>query len=127
MNAPYHLLVADDDDALRETIAHALESQGYWVTSAGSGEEAIAIAKAHFIHCAILDYRMGDMTGLDVFLQLRSAGALRASILMTAELEQRLQNQAERLGFSQCLKKPVSAHLLRNTVAEVLGRMMPDP
>jgi len=120
MTPPYHLLVADDDDGLRESLTMALESQGYWVSSAGSGEEALTIAKSRFVHCAILDYRMGDMTGLELFKQLRAASALRASILLTAELERTLQNQAHLAGIEVCLKKPVTPDQLRSSVAQVL-------
>lgn len=120
MTPTYHLLVADDDDGLRESIAMALESQGYWVSPAGSGEEALAIAKSHLIDCAILDYRMGDMTGLELLRQLRATSALRASILLTAELERTLQTQAHLAGIGACLKKPVTPDQLRSTVAQVL-------
>lgn len=126
MTSPYHLLVADDDASLRETLLLALESQGYWISTAGSGEEAIEVARRHFVHCAILDYRMGDMTGLQLLDALRATIRLPSSILLTAELEKSLQARAERAGFSECLKKPVTPEQLRSSVASVLRQFAPE-
>lgn len=120
MTPPYHLLIADDDDGLRETLQMALESQGYWVSAAGSGEEAISVVRTHFIHCAILDYRMGDMTGLEVFRQMRALHSAPASILISAELERTLERQALQAGIAGCLKKPIYPDVLRRAVAGLL-------
>ena len=122
----YHLLIADNDDSLRESLQAALEIQGYWVSAVGSGEEAISVVRTQFIHCAILDYRMGDMTGLEVFRQLRAIQAAPASILISAELERSLEHQALQAGIAGCLKKPIYPDVLRNAVAGLL-RMGPGP
>lgn len=121
MHSPFHLLVADDDDGLRESLRQILEAQGYWVAAAESGSEAIAIARLYPIHCAILDYRMGDMTGLDLVRQIRTVRPGFSSILMSAELEHTLRIEAEIAGFASCLSKPISLDLLRSTVASLLS------
>ena len=120
MPPPYHLLIADDDENLREALRMALESQGYWVSVAGSGEEAISLVRTQFIHCAILDYRMGDMTGLEVFRALTAIHAAPASILISAELERTLERQALQAGIAGCLRKPIYPDVLRSTVAGIL-------
>jgi CheY-like chemotaxis protein len=123
---PYHLLIADDDDNLRESLRMALESQGYWISSVGSGGEAITVATTQFIHCAILDYRMPDMNGLEVFQRLRSLPLVPASILISAELERSLERQALQAGIAGCLKKPIYPDVLRSLVAGIL-RNGPGP
>jgi two-component system response regulator PilR (NtrC family) len=127
MTPPYHLLIADDDENLRDALRMALESQGYWVSMAGSGEEAIAVARVQYFHCAILDYRMGDMTGLEVFRQLSALGVAPAGILISAELERTLERQAFQAGIAGCLKKPIYPDVLRRAVAGVLGEVAPLP
>jgi|SRR5215510_9707660 len=122
MGSPFHLLVADDDDGLRESLRQTLEMQGYWVAAAQSGEEAIRIARAYAIDCAILDYRMGDMTGLELVRHLRSVRPAFSSILMSAELERTLRVEAQIAGFAHFLTKPISIDLLRATVAQLLAR-----
>ncbi|MBI3817201.1 MAG: response regulator transcription factor [Planctomycetes bacterium] len=125
MSPPFHLLVADDDAGLRESLHLALESQGYWITTAGSGGEAIEFARSQFFHCAILDYRMGDMTGIDVVRELLATKSVTTSILLSAELEKTLHAQARLAGFTECLRKPVSPNVLRATVASVLQQCSP--
>lgn len=118
----FRLLIADDDDGLRESLRVLLEAQGYWVAAAGSGAEAIAVARAQLIDLAILDYRMGDTTGLDLIRQLRTLQPGTPSILMSAELEKTLLAQARIAGFAECLSKPLSIEVFRMTVANVLRR-----
>lgn len=117
MDPRFHLLIADDDENLRETLRMALESQGYWVSVAGSGEEAITLARTQFIHGAILDYRMGDMTGLEVFRKLAALHAAPASLLISAELERSVERQALQAGIAGCLRKPIGPDVLRDAVA----------
>ncbi len=123
---PYRLLIADDDDALRESLRGSLEIQGYTVMAAGSGREAIAVARTQRIDLAILDFRIGDMTGLEVFRQLRTLDPLTASILVSAELESSLRSQAQVLGIGACIAKPIALETLRVAVATVLRTSTPS-
>lgn len=121
MTEPHYLLVADDDPGHRESVLMALEATGYRVRAAASGAEALEIARHHAIDCAILDFRMGDMTGLDVIRNLRAEKWVGTGILVTAELERTLQTQAHLAGFTACLRKPVTPDALRAAVASALG------
>jgi two-component system, NtrC family, response regulator PilR len=120
MAPSYRLLIAEDDDNLRESLRAVLETQGYAISAVATGEEAISVGRTQFIHCAILDYRMGDMTGLEVFRQLRALHHAPTSILISAELERPLERQAIQAGIAGCLKKPIYPDVLRSMVAGLL-------
>src|SRR5436190_13011533 len=66
-----NILVADDDAAIREVIKTLLEDEGYQVSEAATGQEALDGLKAGTFNLLILDMRMPGMTGLDVLQKLR--------------------------------------------------------
>ena len=70
MQVPRILLVEDDPD-VREITALILESHGFDVVVASSGEEAIAAAKLEDIDAALIDLGLPDMNGRELALQLR--------------------------------------------------------
>jgi two-component system, OmpR family, response regulator MprA len=127
MRSVVQLLVADDDDGLRESLRLTLEAWGYRVAAAESGAQALEVARSLAIDCSILDYRMRDMTGLEVFRQLQALRPGSPSILMSAELERALRAQAADLGIARCLAKPIPLGVLRTTVAEVLRQSFRSP
>jgi two-component system response regulator ChvI len=79
-----HLLLVDDDDLFRESLGLNLADEGYEVTSFGNGREALAYfdggAGADVV---LLDWRMPDLTGLDVLRRMRAAGITSPVIFLT--------------------------------------------
>lgn len=64
------LLIVDDDDACRETLAETLQGLGHEAVQAASGVDALALA-AHTRSAAVfLDHRMPGMDGLEVLAAL---------------------------------------------------------
>jgi len=125
MRPGFHLLLADDDDSLRDCLRTTLEASGYVVSAAGCGAQAIELARTVEIHCSILDYRMPDMTGLEVYRQLRALRPGSPSILMSAECGGSLWTAASDLGIAFCLAKPIAVDDLRARVAELLRTRPP--
>lgn len=77
------ILIADDDDAIRETISDVLSRAGATTTVARDGEEAIAIAKSQPFDLVISDIRMPGKCGYDVFAGVRDANATLPVIFIT--------------------------------------------
>ena len=67
----YTVLICDDDQAILESLEIYLHLEGYEVVKATNGEEALAAARVHEIHCIILDIMMPGLDGLNATLQLR--------------------------------------------------------
>ena len=60
------ILIVDDDNDLAFIISEMLESYGYIVTTAESGEEAFDLLTRHSYHLILLDINLPDTTGLEL-------------------------------------------------------------
>lgn len=65
------VLIADDDAAAVELVRVALSDAGYETCSAGSGDEAIALASGHLLGAAVLDVNLPGRSGYEVCHELR--------------------------------------------------------
>ena len=83
-SVPLDILVVDDEEATRLTLAYALTDCGHHVTEAGDGEAAIALLAEHIFDVAILDVRLPKVDGLTIFRRLRQQSPSTSVILMTA-------------------------------------------
>jgi DNA-binding NtrC family response regulator len=81
---PLDILVVDDDEATRLSLAYALADAGHKVIEAQDGEEAIQKLADRAFDVAILDIRLPKVDGLAVFRKVRSTSPSTAVILMTA-------------------------------------------
>jgi len=116
-----HLLIIDDDDAFRDTLAETLQGLGHEATGVASGDEALdTMARTRF-DAIFLDHRMPGMDGLQT-LEAMSARLARVPpvIVLTAFASAGNTIEAMRLGAFDHLAKPIS----RDGVREVLDRAL---
>ena len=83
-SVPLDILVVDDDQATRLSLAYALGDAGHRVTEAADGEEAIAVIAEHSFDVAILDVRLPKIDGLQIFRRIRLKSPTTNVILMTS-------------------------------------------
>ena len=109
------VLVADDDPDFADSIEPILQRHGYVVEIARNGQEALEKASAPGVTCLVLDLRMPLLTGLEVYLKLKEAGAPVPTIFVTGYVDEHQDALREVSGFGQgLLVKPFDpAHLLR--------------
>ena len=67
-----HILVVEDDGDLLEVLKFVLEDEGYRVSTARSGAEALALATAQDVSLILLDVEMPDLSGIEVAKRLRA-------------------------------------------------------
>jgi two-component system response regulator ChvI len=80
-----HLLLVDDDDLFRESLGLNLIDEGYEVTSFANGRDVLAyLDQGGGADVMLLDWRMPNLTGLDVLHQIRAAGTTIPVIFLTA-------------------------------------------
>mgnify|MGYP000244704522 CR=1 FL=1 len=115
----YHLLVADDDDALRETVC-ALCEPYFEVVAARDGGEALEWARRLSFDVALCDMHMPALTGLDVLEAFKQDHARKPGILMTARCSPEIRDQARRIRVDSVLEKPFTRRELLTTVASVV-------
>ncbi len=78
------ILVVDDDQATRLSLAYALSDAGHHVTEACDGEEALARISERTFDVAMIDVRLPKVDGLTLFRTLRQKAPTTSVILMTA-------------------------------------------
>ena len=78
-----HLLLVDDDDLFRESLGLNLVDEGSEVTSFGNGQDALAYLNGGSADVMLLDWRMPELTGIDVLRRMRGTGITSPVIFLT--------------------------------------------
>lgn len=105
-NSLPNILVVDDDRLIRNTLEAALSLNGFRVSLAKSGREAIATASTQGFDAVISDIYMPEGDGLEVLRALRATQTALPVILMTAQGELDVTVQALAEGASDVIAKP---------------------
>lgn len=100
------MLVVDDDDRLRTTLARALTGRGFSVRSAEDAEAAIALAKEESPEYAVVDLRMPGASGLDLVRELVAIDPETNVVVLTGYGSIATALDAVRLGATHYLTKP---------------------
>jgi two-component system, NtrC family, response regulator AtoC len=118
----HHILVADDDAAIRSLLKDFLEEEGFKVTEATSGQEALASLQEGSHDLVLLDVRLPGMTGLDVLKQLREKEGEVPVILVTAFGSPNIAIQASSLGAYSYITKPFDLDDVLNNIQRFFER-----
>ena len=118
------VLVADDDEDIRELVRFRLERSGYRVLVARDGEEAFSLAVEHVPDLAVLDVMMPRLDGYQLTRRLREHERTRAMpvMLLTARAQEADVTRGFEAGADDYLRKPFSPRELRARVQAILGR-----
>ena len=116
------VLVADDDDDIRELVTFCLA--GYEIVQAADGEQALQLARERRPDLAVLDVAMPRLSGLEVTRQLRTdeTTARLPVILLTARAQEADVARGFESGADDYVKKPFSPQELAARVQAILGR-----
>ena len=123
LSGAHRILVVEDDGEVLQAIAQMLNHLGYGVTECGRAEEAFGLVQAEqFDLLLLIDYRMPEMTGLDLIVMLRQECCNVPVIMMTGypATEERVASQS--LGVFAILKKPITLEQLTGAMAEVFNK-----
>jgi CheY-like chemotaxis protein len=114
------VLVVDDDDGLLETLQELLETEGYDVTLAHDGIEALKTLETLTPAVILLDLRMPRMDGATFAHELQRRERLRSLyiIVLTANLYAR--RTADEMGANDFLAKPFDINELLEKVEQAL-------
>jgi len=114
------ILVVDDEPAIQDILTWALSADGYRVTTAGNGEEALARVEREEFDVIVTDIVMPGIDGLEVLERSRVLSPRAAVIVMTAYAALETAIAALRRGASDYLEKPFSVDLLKERVQRLL-------
>jgi DNA-binding NtrC family response regulator len=100
------LLIADDDEDLRETLERRFRRQGFAVTTAADGEEALAKAASNHWDVALIDLNMPGMNGIELMDKLKELQPELEALLLTAQSSLESAIEAMKRGAYDYLTKP---------------------
>lgn len=114
------LLVADDDDLLRNLVKEVLEDEGYQVYTAADGQETVDIFWEHpEIALVILDIMMPKMDGIEVLQEIRERTDIPV-LMLTALGDSSSELSCLRNGASDFVSKPFHYDILVERVKNLL-------
>jgi len=118
-----HIFLVDDDDSITQMLRIILESRGYQVTIACSGEEAIQKVESHF-DIILLDLLLPDQDGLDICRKLKEIDKSFQIpiILLSAKMLSENIVEGLYLGADDCLTKPFECEELIARIEAVIRR-----
>jgi len=119
---PASILVTDDESAIRLMLRTALQSDGYAVTEATNGREALEAISTHTPDLMVLDLNMPVLDGMAVLEQMKTIATERRPrvIILTAYGSIPTAVKATRLGALDFIEKPITPTELRLAVRSVL-------
>ncbi len=102
------ILVADDEDDVRELVSYRLRRSGYGVVEAVDGEQALELARDRRPDLAVLDVMMPKLDGFELTRRLRAEETLKTLpiILLTASVQEADMSRAFEAGADDYLRKP---------------------
>jgi DNA-binding NtrC family response regulator len=119
-NASAHLLVVDDDPVTVNLLNEVLTKQGYQVTTALSGEEAITRGMETFFDIVLTDVRMGEKDGMEVLRSFKKSSPETTFILITAFGSIETAIEAIREGAFDYISKPFKLEEIELTIRRAL-------
>ena len=120
----FSLLVVDDNEMNRDVLSRRLKRQGYEVSMAEDGRQALDMIREKSFHLILLDIMMPGMNGYQVLESLKSDQSLREiPVIMTSALDEadRIEQCIE-MGAEDYLQKPFDMILVKARISECLVR-----
>ena len=121
MQKDIHILVVEDNDFIRMQIGAHLKGEGYNVSEASDGTQALELVDEN-INLIILDVRMRPMGGFEFVKNLEGRGLTIPIILLTGDQNNDLLEQASHYNINVVMLKPVEKHRLISSVQRLLDR-----
>jgi len=116
------LLITDDDPGFRETLRVIFEPKGFRTLLAGDGAEALKIVRNELVHVVLLDMHMPRLTGLETLRLLKEFRAMLPCILLSAQLDELIIEQARLAHAYSVLSKTVTIGQITSAVRQALER-----
>ena len=122
-----HILVVEDEPSQREVMVYNLEAEGYRVTCADNGDDAMLVIAEDMLDVIVLDWMMPHLSGIEVCRQIKSNPDTRAIpvIMLSAKSEEADRVRGLETGADDYVVKPYSVSELMARVRGQLRRVRP--
>jgi two-component system cell cycle sensor histidine kinase/response regulator CckA len=119
------VLVVDDLPEQRDLVSLLLGSQGYKVTVASSGREAVQYLREQSVDIVVLDMIMEpDFDGLDTYREIIKLRPGQKAVIVSGFSATDRVNEMQRLGAGPYIKKPYTLHAIGKAIREELDRQL---
>lgn len=112
--------IVDDDEAIRDSLSFLFNSRGFSVRDWASGEAFLEDQPLDDCACIILDVRMGELSGPEVYERLRASGNTVPVIFLTGHADIPIAVQSLKAGAFDFLEKPFND----NQIVDLTQRAM---
>ena len=116
-----HILVIDDELSMRELLEVLLVKEGYKVTCAKNGQDAVSMIKKTVFDLLLCDIRLGDISGIDVLRALREENQETVVIMISAYASTEAAVEAMNEGAYDFVPKPFDNEELKKTIKNALS------
>lgn len=120
--AAIRILVVDDEEGMRNLLAIMLKKEGYDVTVASNGDEAIRASEKEIFDLVITDVRMPKISGMEVLRAIKEISPETIVLVMTAYSSTESVIEAMRGGAYDYVTKPFQVDEVKITIANALER-----
>ena len=118
----FHILVVDDDKNTRRLMQAVLEAEGYGVSTAGNGEEALTVMDRESVDLVVLDVMMPRMDGYEFTKTLRSADNNLPILMVSAKQLPSDKKQGFLVGTDDYMTKPIDEEEMLLRIKALLRR-----
>jgi two-component system chemotaxis response regulator CheY len=118
------ILVADDNELMRETVRNALKDSGFVnVTEVSDGVQALSHLKKGKFDLLVTDWNMPNMDGITLVRMVRGDTELHdlKVIIVTADAEKGHVVEAIKVGISDYIVKPFTGEVLQKKIEKIFG------
>jgi len=118
------VLLVDDEEDFLKMLAERLESRGLKVTTATSGESALASVEGHEYDLIVLDLAMPGFDGIETLKRIKARQPDAEIIMLSGQGSIRTSIEAMKLGACDFLQKPVDINELMSKIGEAKEKRM---
>jgi len=118
-----NILLIEDHDEVRQSLTLVLRSNGYSVDAYRNGLELLSTRQSLSAQCALIDYKMPVVDGLELLTRLRARGFSKPALMITGVASTTLKARALAATFSGVLLKPLNPReLVEQIAAQILSQ-----
>ncbi|MBT1072694.1 response regulator [Pelotalea chapellei] len=114
-----HILIVDDEENARNGLAKLLSREGYEISTAANGHEALNYLRSREVELIITDINMPEMNGITFLRELNRTHPASNVIMVTAYGEVESYIEAMNLGAFEYVNKPVKVEELIKIIAKI--------
>ena len=118
---PKTILIVEDDEAVRQSIAEVAETWGWDVLQASNGIHGLALFRDNLPDVVLTDVLIGGLDGFQLTARIKSINCQAPVILMTAFSIPRIDEKVRSVGALELLRKPFEAEELFVVLTRCLG------